>query len=127
MPTPLPPDYFSHEYRRATSHKNPHWRFVRALTFMFTLGRDTVAVWWKATDCDHLHYRNLGRELPLRDVVGLNRRTHVLVTELRRRGWSLPVNLVLRLAYLAWLLGWLGAGYLVYRALPYVTHAARHQ
>ena len=114
MPTPLPPDYFSPEYRRATSHKNPYWRILRKVTFAVTLGRDAVAIWWPATDCDHLHYKNLGKELPLRDVVGLNRRTHRVVTTLRRNGWSWPVNLVLRLAYLVWMTGWISVGTAVY-------------
>ena len=114
MPTPLPPDYFSPKYRRATNLQSPHWRFIRRVTFAITLGRDTVAVWWPATDCDHLHYRNLGHELPFRDVVGLNWRTHRLVTVLRRRGWKWLVNFVLRFGYLVWIAAWVFAGLIIY-------------
>ncbi len=115
MPTPLPNDYFSPEYRRATSPRNPRWRIVRTITFALTLGRDTIAIWRRADQCDHLHYRNLGHEWPLRDVVGLNHRTHALVTGLRRRGWTWFVNPLLRLAQVVWLAGWGGLGYLVFR------------
>gem|GEM_PF-3721832 len=39
---------------------------------------------------------------------------------------GVPVNFVLRLAYLAWLGGWLGFAYLAWRVLPMLIIAGRH-
>jgi hypothetical protein len=98
--------HFSEEYVWATSMANPHWRFVRFLTFAVTLRRDVIFPWFKATDCDHLRYRNLGREWPLLDLVPLHRLTHMAVTALRAAGLTILINLVLRGAYLGWLAVW---------------------
>jgi hypothetical protein len=112
---------FSPEYRCATSPANPHWRLVRQLTFALTLHRDVLCIWWRATDADHLTYANLGREWPLRDLVPLNRRTHVVVTALRRWGFKPAVNFVLRSAYLAWLAGWaLALGFALHAVLSHL-------
>jgi hypothetical protein len=45
------------------------WR--RGLTMQLLLGRDAICPLLKAHHADHLHYKNLTRELPLRDLVPL--------------------------------------------------------
>lgn len=71
-----------------------------------TLGRDTVCPLLRSTDLDHVSYKRLGNELPLIDVVPLNRLTHTAVTYLRELGLAPLVNLVLRTAYACWFVGW---------------------
>jgi hypothetical protein len=102
-----PQKNFSDEYLWATSMANPHWRFVRLLTLAVTLHRDVIFPWFRASDCDHLHYRNLGREWPLIDLVPLHRLTHIVVGALRTWGFSIPINFLLRAAYMGWLIGWI--------------------
>ncbi len=92
---------------------NPHWRCLRYLSFAVTLGRCTVIPALKAHHNDHLTYRNLGHELPLRDVVPLNRYVHVAVTFLRARGLKTPVNALLRTAYCTWLVAWVFAALVI--------------
>jgi len=67
-------------------------------------GRDCIFPLLPAQQVDHLHYKNLGRELPFIDVVPLHARTHTIVTELRRLGLRLPVNMFLRIAYGFWII-----------------------
>jgi hypothetical protein len=57
------------------------WR--RQATLAMLLGQDCICPLLPATQADHLTYRNLEHELPLRDLVPLNRHTHQLVTMLR--------------------------------------------
>jgi hypothetical protein len=85
---------------------NPHWRSVRAMTMALTFGRDCVFPILRAQQCDHLHYRHLGFELPFIDVVPLHAGTHAIVTALRSAGFGPIVNPLLRLAYAMWLLPW---------------------
>ena len=67
----------------------------------------------KARQLDHLHYRSLGREIPLIDVIPLSVGTHRLVTKLRDCGFRKLTNLILHLAGLGWLLADLGIGLLL--------------
>jgi len=94
---------FSARYRAAVSPQNRSWQATRRLTFALSFGRDCICPLLRAREVDHLHYRNLGSEIPWIDVVPLHPRTHALVTVLRRGGLRGPVNLVLRLGYGAWI------------------------
>jgi len=111
---------FSARYRAAISPSNPSWQATRRLTFALSFGRDCVCPLLRAREVDHLHYRNLGSEIPWIDVVPLHPRTHALVTVLRRGGLRGPVNLVLRLAYGAWIAADVYAVLLVLSALHLV-------
>jgi hypothetical protein len=64
----------SPEYRQYINSKS--WRSKRPFIMALTLGRDSILPIFPAHDCDHLTYKNLGRELPLRDCVPLHRFTH---------------------------------------------------
>lgn len=97
------PSYFSEEYRARVSPRNPSWIALRSFTFLLTWGRDAIFPFAPARQLDHLHYRSLGREMPLFDVVPLSVASHQLVTRLRDVGFRTPVNLALRLAGLVWL------------------------
>lgn len=97
---------FSAEYRWATSMRNPRWRRLRRICFAVTMGRCAVVPLLKAHHNDHVTYRNLGKEWPLRDLVPLNRHVHAAVTYLRAHGLKGPVNLILRAAYTAWITAW---------------------
>ena len=97
------PAYFSEEYRARVSPRNPSWIALRSLTFLLTWGRDAIFPFARARQLDHLHYRSLGREVPLIDVVPLSVGTHQLVTRLRDVGFRFPVNMALRIAGLTWL------------------------
>jgi hypothetical protein len=76
---------------------------LRALCFALTWGRDAVFPFARARQLDHLHYRSLGHEIPLIDVMPLSVLSHRIVTNLRDSGMRGPTNLVLRLAGLTWL------------------------
>ena len=97
------PRRFSARYRAAVAPWNRSWQDTRKLTLALSWGRDCVFPWLRAREVDHLGYGNLGAELPWIDVVPLHPRTHAIVTRLRRIGLRGPVNLVLRLAYGAWI------------------------
>lgn len=72
----------SPEYRRYINSKE--WRSKRPAIMALMFGQDTICPIFKAHDCDHLTYRNLGHELPLRDCVPLHRVTHrQIITPLR--------------------------------------------
>ena len=96
---------------------NPRWRMIRRLTFALTLGRDVLFPFLKAENADHLHYKNLGHELPLLDLVPLHKSTHFVVTWLRRWGFKVPVNFVLRTAYASWIAAWIYFGLLFGQAI----------
>lgn len=70
-----------------------------------SFGRDCIFPWRRAQVVDHLVYDRLGRELPLLDVVPLSKTTHDFVTAARDGIGRGSVNLILRLAYGAWLFG----------------------
>lgn len=97
------PAYFSEEYRQRVAAHNPTWMALRSASFFLTWGRDTIFPFVRARQLDHLHYRSLGREIPLVDVVPLSIGTHRLVTRLRDCGLAGPVNATLRLAGMIWL------------------------
>jgi hypothetical protein len=82
---------------------NPSWQRLRRVTIALSWGRDCIRPWKPAEEVDHLVYHRLGRELPLLDVVPLSRGTHVFVTAARDMLGRAPVNLILRLAYAAWI------------------------
>jgi hypothetical protein len=80
------------------------WRMRRSSAMAITFGCDVVFPWLRADQVDHLHYSNLERELPIRDVVPLHHTTHAVVTELRKRGHRKAVNAALRAAAIVWLI-----------------------
>lgn len=57
------------------------WR--RKATLALLGGRCILCPILRATDCDHLTYRNLKQELPIRDLVPLSSPAHRLVTMVR--------------------------------------------
>jgi hypothetical protein len=64
--------------------KSDSWRSRRPFIMALMLGRDTILPILPAHDCDHITYKNLGYELPLRDCVPLNKITHRwIITPLR--------------------------------------------
>ena len=95
---------FSERYRQAVAPWNKSWQATRKLTMSLSWGRDCVMPLLPAQQVDHLHYRNLGAEIPWIDVVPLHTRTHEIVTVLSRSGLRMPVNLILRLMYGTWIL-----------------------
>jgi hypothetical protein len=108
---------FSEKYRRHVNMANPRWRVIRAVTFTFSFGRDCIFPVLPARNADHLHYKNLGHELPLIDLVPLHTSTHRVVTRLRARGHTRAVNRVLRFCYGLWVLLWLYAASLLAETL----------
>lgn len=68
-----------------------------------SLGRDCVLPLLPAHHADHLHYRNLGHELPIRDIVPLHRKVHDVVGKIRKTPLRPLLTLYLRLSYLAWI------------------------
>lgn len=104
---PLPERPLSTTYREYMGSAG--WRRRRRTCLAFTFDRDCVFPWWPATDVDHLYYKNLGHEIPIRDIVPLNHRTHCAVTLLRRRFGRRSVNALLQLACGMWMAGYLGA------------------
>jgi hypothetical protein len=117
----MQPSHFSETYLNHVSIANPKWRFIRSLTLLPTLHRDCIIPLLRATDVDHLSYVNLGHELPLRDVVPLNRHTHIVVGALRKMGFAPLVNLALRLSYATWLCTWVYVGAVVAHQLGIVA------
>lgn len=98
----------SAEYLAYVRSDNADWQRVRRLTMFFSLGRDCIVPWLRATDVDHISYAR-GRfrhEVPWMDVVPLNRRTHQVVTILRRTPLRPLVNGVLRIGYGMWFAAW---------------------
>lgn len=76
--------FLSPEYRAYinSSEWKRGWR--RGLTLWLLFGRDCILPIFPAHDADHVTYRNLTRELPLRDLVPLNRVMHrQIITPLR--------------------------------------------
>jgi hypothetical protein len=88
------------------------WR--RGLTMQLLLGRDAICPLLKAHHADHLHYKNLTRELPLRDLVPLNKTIHLRIITPLRSFLRAILGRSLGNALLAWILrafviGWQGA------------------
>lgn len=94
---------FSPTYRWYVDSTNRLWRTRRALAFAITFGRDVLFPRLPSQQVDHIGYRNLGGELPIRDIVPLHHTTHQVVTALRNRGKRALVDTVLRVAGLVWL------------------------
>lgn len=92
---------FSRNYREHVNPDNAGWQARRKITFALSFGRDCVLPFLPASQADHLHYRNLRSELPLRDLVPLHPGTHQVVTALRKIPYGkYPVNVVLIVAYM---------------------------
>jgi hypothetical protein len=87
---------------------NRIWQTRRAAALALTFGRDVLFPWLRAQEVDHVSYRCLGSELPIRDIVPLHHTTHALVTRLRERGHRKAVNAVLRGAAILWVVAELG-------------------
>ncbi len=51
----------------------------------------------------HLHYRHLGHELPIRDIVPLHRNIHDIVGRIRKTSLRPLLTMYLRLSYLVWI------------------------
>jgi hypothetical protein len=88
------------------------WR--RGLTMQLLLGRDAICPLLKAHHADHLHYKNLTCELPLRDLVPLNKTIHLRIITPLRSFLRAILGRSLGNALLAWILrafviGWQGA------------------
>jgi hypothetical protein len=47
------------------------------------MGRDALFPWLPAHHAEHLTYKNLGHEWPIRDIVPLNRDVHKFLTWLK--------------------------------------------
>lgn len=102
-PSPKP---FSAKYRQLILERSPRWVWRRRIALVLWLGRDALLPLLPAQHVDHLHYRNLGNfmgELPLLDVIPLHRKTHALVTNLRRQHQRALVNLPCRVLAAFWL------------------------
>lgn len=94
----------SEKYTNHVRRQSQLWRFCRWLCMAPLLGRDCVCPILQAKDVHHLHYRNLGHELPIRDVVPLHRVTHRLVEGIFEKLFGrLAVNQFLRCCYVFWL------------------------
>ncbi len=111
---------FSNKYEKHVQQKSWRWRLARWMTFTPLLGRDCLIPLLPATDCHHLHYRNLGHELPIRDLVPLNRFTHQIVEDLKMIVPQAVLAWGLRLAYLFWV-GLLIAG-VIFLSWYILTH-----
>jgi hypothetical protein len=88
------------------------WR--RGLTMRLLFGRDAICPLLKAHHADHLHYKNLTHELPLRDLVPLNKTMHLRIVTPLRSCLRFILGRSLGNALLAWILrafvlGWQGA------------------
>lgn len=88
------------------------WR--RGLTMQLLLGRDAICPLLKAHHADHLHYENLTHELPLRDLVPLNKTMHLRIITPLRSLLRIALGRKLGNALLAWtlrafVLGWQSA------------------
>ncbi|MBE9178715.1 hypothetical protein IQ268_09095 [Oculatella sp. LEGE 06141] len=96
---------FSPAYREHVEGRSPSWMFRRWLCFVLLFGRDCVCPLLPAHHAEHLTYRNLGHELPMRDIVPLNRVTHAILTWLKDVFPAFrPVNAwMLRSCYGFWL------------------------
>jgi hypothetical protein len=102
------PGYFSPEYRAHLS--SARWRAFRFRVLASTLGRDVLFPFLRASQCDHLDYRRLGRERIWLDVVPLHPATHRMVTALRDAGHREAINAALRVACAVWLLAYVSVG-----------------
>jgi hypothetical protein len=94
---------FSPEYIKHVVAKSPRWKLARWLCMNPLLGRDCVLPVLRAHHCHHLHYRNLGHELPIRDIVPLHRITHDVVHVAGRIFGRRAINGLLRFCYCFWL------------------------
>lgn len=101
---PFNPRGHSNAYQRHVSMESTSWRLRRLATFALTWGRDAVFPLLPAQDAAHLSYRHLEHEIPVRDIVPLNRATHRIVDKLRADHRLAPyVNAYVRLSCLAWI------------------------
>lgn len=105
--------YLSSEYREyiASDRWIKGWR--RTWTMWMMLGGDALLPFLPAHHADHLHYKNLGHELPFRDILPLNRRVHLEVVTpvraiLRKQFGSTLGNHYLAFAMRAIVLFWWG-------------------
>ncbi len=73
------------------------------LCLFLSLGRDCVFPLLPAHHADHLHYRNLGHELPLHDIVPLHWKMHDVVGAVRKTPLRPLLTLYLRQSYLVWI------------------------
>lgn len=87
---------FSPKYREHVSRRSKGWQRHCRLCKALFLGRDALLPILPAHHVDHLHYGNLGAEIPFLDTLPLHRLTHSIVTFLRRIFGRFLVNLAMR-------------------------------
>jgi hypothetical protein len=120
---PFNPRGHSATYQRHVSMESTSWRLRRFAAFALTWGRDAVCPLLPAQDAAHLTYRHLGSELPIRDIVPLNRAIHRIVDDLRaNRQFAPVVNAYVRLSFLAWMVGEL---WLTWTGVHWISHFLR--
>lgn len=66
--------------------------------------------WLLSNHAHHLTYRNMKREMPIRDIIPLSRKAHSLVhTPLLWKSWLRPwINFLLRLLMVFWIVFYFG-------------------
>ena len=101
---------FSPLYIEHVVNRSPSWVARSQFCIFLLCGRDCLFPLLPATHADHITYRNLGYELPMRDIVPLNRNTHQFITWLRAllKGWfgrqgQSVLAWIMRSSYAFWL------------------------
>ena len=88
---------------------SPEWRAKSKQCQALTKNHCVLFFWLKSQHCHHLSYRNLQKEIPLRDTVPLSKSAHWIVH--RWFFWRTPlrslVNFALRVLMVFWIVAWM--------------------
>lgn len=92
----------SNEY---TQHiRSDKWRNTSRFCRRVWCDRDCIFPLFPSHETDHISYKNMGHEWPIRDVLPLSRTNHQIITYLRKllKGGGMKITLAQRL--LAWVM-----------------------
>ena len=94
---------FSPKYRNYIIKRHPAWVFRSKLCKVLLLGRCCICPLLPGGDAAHLTYHNLCHELPLRDIVPMNRFFHRIFDSKLIKPLRPILNWIVRGLYVFWI------------------------
>lgn len=99
----MPKKRFSAKYRNYIVKRHWTWVFRSKLCKVLLLGRCCICPLLPGGDAAHLTYKNIEHELPLRDIVPMNRFFHRIFDSQLLKPFRPVLNWLVRGLYLFWI------------------------
>jgi hypothetical protein len=97
----MPNEYLEYIY-------SPEWRIKSKQVQRLTFNHCILFPWMKSNHAHHLTYKNLKKELPIRDIIPVSKCAHDIIH--RPILWKTPlrflVNFLLRSLMILWIMVW---------------------